>query len=524
MSSSEDKIRENEFTYAMQLVTSTSLSMVLMNTIKLNVFDAIAKAGFDAQLSAYEIASRLSIPNQDAPDMLDRMLRLLASHSIVTCSQGEHESRLVRLYGLAPVARYFINNKDGASLGWIMELAQDKVYGNSWLKLKDSVIDGGIAFDKVYGTHIFEYMALDARFREVFNNSMVNHSIIVMKEILECYHGFNNIKCLVDVGGGLGVSLNMITSKYPTVKGINFDLPHVTRHAPQYPESKRLIPIGQTVREVLRVAGQNTTKEGGFCFSAEKFSACVSNAVDGFMSIWVLFSRRYLVTVYHLGSLKHYHPKTFWLELRTSLRKPLTVEIYDLDKVTPTPQVFSIQRVGDNKQQTARETSRKKGGSSLSHCPDGHWKRNCPLYLEELRANKKKSEHSAAGSGINAERKLGLWDQYLYGNGAQSSYCPYGKMNGKSFNVKDLWKIYLGLLPTDVCGTLRHVSRKGASIHNLTDDFSRYGLGVVRRITLCKVGDFLERDLILRTFSGRDCDLEDDHIDTLPSENTSEIQ
>nr|GFC94156.1 caffeic acid 3-O-methyltransferase [Tanacetum cinerariifolium] len=97
-----------------------------------------------------------------------------------------------------------------------MELAPDKVYGNSWLKLKDSVIDGGIAFDKFYGTHIFEYMALDARFREVFNISMVNHSIIVMKEILECYHGFNNIKCLVDVGGGLGVSLNMITSKYPT--------------------------------------------------------------------------------------------------------------------------------------------------------------------------------------------------------------------------------------------------------------------------------------------------------------------
>ena len=127
MSSSED-----EFTYAMQLVTSTSLAMVLVNTIKLNVFEAIAKAGFDAQLSAYEIASCLSIPNQDAPDMLDRMLRLLASHSIVTCSQGEHESRPVRLYGLTPVARYFITNKDGASLGGVMELTQDKVYSNSW--------------------------------------------------------------------------------------------------------------------------------------------------------------------------------------------------------------------------------------------------------------------------------------------------------------------------------------------------------------------------------------------------------
>lgn len=248
MSSTEDEIRENGFTYAMQLVTSRSLAMVLVNTIKLNVFDAIAKAGFDAQLSAYEIASRLSIPNQDAPDMLDRMLRLLASHSIVTCSQGEHESRPVRLYGLAPVAKYFILNEDGASLGWAMDLAQDSVFSNSWFKLKDSVIDGGIAFDKFYGTNVFEYMALNARLRETFNNSMVNASIIVMKEILECYHGFDNIKCLVDVGGGLGVSLNMITSKYPTIKGINFDLPHVTRHAPQYPGIEHV--EGDMFREV----------------------------------------------------------------------------------------------------------------------------------------------------------------------------------------------------------------------------------------------------------------------------------
>ena len=101
-------------------------------------------------------------------------------------------------------------------------------------KLKDSVTDGGIAFDKFYGTHIFEYMALDARFRLVFNNAMVNHSIFVMKELLECYHGFDEIKCLVDVGGGLGVSLNLIITKYPTIKGINFDLADVTRDAPQY--------------------------------------------------------------------------------------------------------------------------------------------------------------------------------------------------------------------------------------------------------------------------------------------------
>nr|GFA44591.1 retrotransposon protein, putative, Ty1-copia subclass [Tanacetum cinerariifolium] len=43
------------------------------------------------------------------------------------------------------------------------------------------------------------------------------------------------------------------------------------------------------------------------------------------------------------------------------------------------------------------------------------------------------------------------------------------------------------------------------------------------KVIVARYGDFLERDLISQKFSGRDYDLEDDHMDTLPSENTSEI-
>ncbi|MED6184508.1 hypothetical protein PIB30_048091 [Stylosanthes scabra] len=55
-----------------------------------------------------------------------------------------------------------------------------------------------------------------------------------MKSVLECYDGFNNVNTLVDVGGGLGINLKMITSKYPHINAINFDLPHVIEHAPNY--------------------------------------------------------------------------------------------------------------------------------------------------------------------------------------------------------------------------------------------------------------------------------------------------
>ena len=56
-----------------------------------------------------------------------------------------------------------------------------------------------------------------------------------MKEIFDNYKGFGGLKSLVDVGGGTGAVVDMIVSKYPTIKCINFDLPHVIEDAPPYP-------------------------------------------------------------------------------------------------------------------------------------------------------------------------------------------------------------------------------------------------------------------------------------------------
>jgi caffeic acid 3-O-methyltransferase len=43
------------------------------------------------------------------------------------------------------------------------------------------------------------------------------------------------VKCLVDVGGGRGSSFALITAKYPHIRGINYDLPHVAAASPAYP-------------------------------------------------------------------------------------------------------------------------------------------------------------------------------------------------------------------------------------------------------------------------------------------------
>jgi len=96
-------------------------------------------------------------------------------------------------------------------------------------------MEGGIPFNKVHGMHAFEYPAVDPRFNEIFNKAMYDQSTHIIKNILAKYKGFSQIQQLVDVGGGLGHTLRVITSKYPSLKGINFDLPHVVQHAPQIP-------------------------------------------------------------------------------------------------------------------------------------------------------------------------------------------------------------------------------------------------------------------------------------------------
>ena len=67
------------------------------------------------------------------------------------------------------------------------------------------------------------------------------------------------MKVLVDVGGGVGNTLGVVTSKYPHIKGINFDLTCALAQAPSYPGVKHVagdmfvdVPTGDTM--ILKVS------------------------------------------------------------------------------------------------------------------------------------------------------------------------------------------------------------------------------------------------------------------------------
>lgn len=124
---------EESFPYAMQLVNSCALPMALQSTIELGVFDILSKAGPGAKLSPSQIVAQMPSKNPKATVMLDRILRMLASYSVLGCSVVADEfGSYQRLYSLSPVSKHFVRNEDGVSLGPLMALLQDKVFLDSW--------------------------------------------------------------------------------------------------------------------------------------------------------------------------------------------------------------------------------------------------------------------------------------------------------------------------------------------------------------------------------------------------------
>lgn len=210
--------------------------MILKSAFELKILDIILDAGQGGWVSISEIASRIGAKNPDAPVLLNRMLRLLASYSVLTCKllKGDNGSAQL-LYGPAPLCKYLTSNDGQGSLGPLLVLHYDMVMLESWLNLNDYIKEGGVPFIRAHGFTQFEYTGTDARFNHVFNQGMANHTILVIKKLLEKYKGFDDVKVLVDVGGNVGANVSMIVAQYPHIKGLNYDLPHVIADAPSYP-------------------------------------------------------------------------------------------------------------------------------------------------------------------------------------------------------------------------------------------------------------------------------------------------
>jgi hypothetical protein len=239
---------------AVDLTLYSVVCGTLKAAIELGVFEILAKAGASASqksLTAKEIAEQLVRPTANGTAVnsgyLQRFLRLLASVNVVSESVAvvaaaepgnftSYKTHHQRSYALTPIGKHFVQGEDGFSLAPVILMGEDWVFKKAFDHLSAAVLDDSVdPFVRAHGKNEFQFNNDDPRVDKLFNTAMSSHSRIYMEALLGAYHGFQDVNCLVDVGGCTGASLALITAKYPHIRGINFDLPNVVATAPTYP-------------------------------------------------------------------------------------------------------------------------------------------------------------------------------------------------------------------------------------------------------------------------------------------------
>ncbi|KAL5213298.1 hypothetical protein ABZP36_024145 [Zizania latifolia] len=244
--------REDDDEVCMQaqgLMFAYNVSMVLRAAIQLGLLDALVAAAADgngASVTAVELTERIqqlaaaaTADKAGVAVSVDRILRYLACFNVVRCStETGPDGKAVRRYMAAPLCRWVAGNNGGqGSLSPFAVFLVDEDHLLPWHHLAAAVAGGGPtpAFERTQGLPFFDYMGRNQRLSALFDNAMAQHSVILVTKMLERFKGFDGVRRLVDVGGGTGSTLGMITSRYKHIMGIYYDLPHVISQALSFP-------------------------------------------------------------------------------------------------------------------------------------------------------------------------------------------------------------------------------------------------------------------------------------------------
>ena len=168
----------------------------------------------DGPKSAEEIAPAIGAH----PRSLYRLLRALAGEGIF--SEGT-DGR----FSLTPLSD-LLRSDASESLRGFAALMADEVGFETWAQLPYSIQTGKPAFPHKNGMPFFVWLEQNPDEAKAFHDAMTSLSAGAVAAVMNAYD-FSGITKLVDVGGGHGLLLASVLSKYPQLKGVLYDDPRV---------------------------------------------------------------------------------------------------------------------------------------------------------------------------------------------------------------------------------------------------------------------------------------------------------
>src|ERR1700694_3254752 len=177
----------------------------------------------------FGLAERLAEAPRTAADLaaevgahapsLRRLLRALVAIGVVAQDGSDR-------YALTPLGEEMRQDRLGPSARFF----NSEHHWQSWLHLDHSIKTGERAFDFVYGQRTWDYYSTHPEEAAIFDAAMSSITGPVSKAVAAAYD-FSRFQLVADIGGGDGPLLTESLHRYPSVKGLLFDLPPVVERA-----------------------------------------------------------------------------------------------------------------------------------------------------------------------------------------------------------------------------------------------------------------------------------------------------
>lgn len=212
-----------------QMITGYWISQAIYAATKFGIPDLLSHGA----KSIDELASA----TETKPDLLYRLLRALASVGIFAEVDGKQ-------FSLTPLAELLRSDVTGSQRSLALMMGDDQY--RAWGNLADTVQTGHNAYEKIFGKPIFDHLAEQPEKARIFDDAMTGIHGRETGAILDAYD-FSGIDVLADIGGGNGSKITAILQRYPRLRGILFDLPHVVQRARPNVESAGIIDRCQLV-------------------------------------------------------------------------------------------------------------------------------------------------------------------------------------------------------------------------------------------------------------------------------------
>ncbi|KAI3839607.1 hypothetical protein MKW92_041399 [Papaver armeniacum] len=206
--------------YAFEYASSMSLKCV----VELGIPDILHSHGKPMTLSS--LADALSLPSGRV-DPLNRLMRFMV-HSGFFATQSLGENQEQQGYILTATSRLLVKANSNTMASVILTMVDPFLVSSlhslsSWFQGSEST-----PFAAAHGTNIWNVLEQNPDFGKNFHDAMANDSCVLMSVILnEGKEVFNNLKSLVDVGGGTGTTAHAVVGAFPHLNCIVLDLPNV---------------------------------------------------------------------------------------------------------------------------------------------------------------------------------------------------------------------------------------------------------------------------------------------------------